>query len=139
MSKAAKTSLVPRTGQSIQVVAVDWIFSSRIKFVGLEPILEDIVVADGAGPFLTFWRSLGGSPGEDVIIRQKKEEQRRNHRQRASGEKKRKATPVIVQKSLFFFLIIPRRVVLKLGWRIQFISLSLKNFLFFSSFLTLPG
>ena len=37
------------------------------------------------------------------------------------------------------FLIIARRVVLKLGWRISFIWLSLKNFLFFSSFRSLPS
>ena len=42
---------------------MDWIFSSRIKFVGLEPILEV-----GPGRFLTFWRSLGGSVDEQVVF-----------------------------------------------------------------------
>ena len=52
----------------VQVVAVDWIFSSRIKFVGLEPILGDISVVGGAGRFLTLWRSVGGSVGEQVVF-----------------------------------------------------------------------
>ena len=58
----------PQEVEQIQGVAVDWIFSSRIKFVGLEPILGDTSVVGGAGLFLTFWRSLGGSLGEQVVF-----------------------------------------------------------------------
>ena len=54
--------------EGAQGVAVDWMFSFRIKFVGLESILGDISVVAGVGLFLTFWRSLGGSLGEQVVF-----------------------------------------------------------------------
>ena len=50
-------------------VAVNWIFSSRIKFVGLEVILGVMTVVGGSGLFLTFWRSLGGPPGEQDVLK----------------------------------------------------------------------
>ena len=53
----------------IQVVAVDWIFSSRIKFVGLESILVTYRWWVGPGRFLTFWRSLEGSLGEQNVFK----------------------------------------------------------------------
>ena len=40
--------------EKVQVVAVDWIFSSRIKFVGLEPIFVPYQWRAGPGRFLTF-------------------------------------------------------------------------------------
>ena len=48
---------------------MNWIFSSRIKFVGLEVILEVMTVVGGSGLFLTFWRSLGGPPGEQDVFK----------------------------------------------------------------------
>ena len=54
--------------EGAQGVAVDWMFSFRIKFVGLESILGDMSVVAGAGLFLTFWRSLGRSLGEQVVF-----------------------------------------------------------------------
>ena len=49
----------------MQFVAVNWMFSFRLKFVGLEPILENV---GGSGLFLTFWRSMGGSLGEQDVF-----------------------------------------------------------------------
>ena len=54
---------------SVQSVAVNWIFSSRIKFVGLEVILGVMTVVGGSGLFLTIWRSLGGPPGEQNVFK----------------------------------------------------------------------
>ena len=53
-------------------VAVDWIFSSRVKSVGLEPFFGTYQWWAGPGLFLTFWRSLGGSLGEHVFLKKKK-------------------------------------------------------------------
>ena len=55
----------------LQVVAVDWVFSSRIKFVGSEPIFGPYQWRAGPGRFLTFWRSLGVSLGEQVVLKKK--------------------------------------------------------------------
>ena len=60
---------LPRYDNHLQVVAVDWTFSSRIKFVGLKPILVTYRWWVGPGLFLTFWRSLGGSLGEHVVFK----------------------------------------------------------------------
>ena len=47
-------------------------FSSRIKLVGLKVVFRDTSVRGGGGLFLTFWRSLGGSPGEqDVFMKRR--------------------------------------------------------------------
>ena len=54
---------------SLRGVAVNWIFSSRIKYVGLEVILGVMTVVGGSGLFLTFWRSLGGPPGEQDVLK----------------------------------------------------------------------
>ena len=53
----------------VQVVAVDWIFSSRIEFVGLEVIFGPYQWRAAPGLFLTFWKSLGGSLGEQVLLK----------------------------------------------------------------------
>ena len=53
----------------LQGVAVNWIFSSRIKFVGLEVILGVMTVVGGSGLFLSFWRSLGGPLGEQDVLK----------------------------------------------------------------------
>ena len=53
----------------LQGVAVNWIFSSRIKFVGLEVILGVMTVVGGSGLCSTFWRSLGGPPGEQDVLK----------------------------------------------------------------------
>ena len=47
---------------------MDWIFSSRIKFVGLKVIFGPCQWRAGPGQILTFWRSLGGSLGEQVVL-----------------------------------------------------------------------
>ena len=47
--------------------AVDWIFSFRIKFLGLKVILGNTTVG-GSGLFLTFRKSLGGSVGDQVVF-----------------------------------------------------------------------
>ena len=47
---------------------MNWIFSFRIEFVGLEPIFLDMLVVGAAGLFLTFWRSLEGSPGDQAVF-----------------------------------------------------------------------
>ena len=47
----------------VQGVAVDWTFSFRKKFVGLESFLGDTTMVGGAQHFFTFWSSLGGSLG----------------------------------------------------------------------------
>ena len=49
----------------IQVGLVNWIFSFRMKFVGLEsPFFGDVRGEGGSGLFLTFWRSMGEPLGE---------------------------------------------------------------------------
>ena len=45
----------------LQVVAVNWIFSFRIKFVGFGDFFWGVRGEGGSGLFLTFWRSLGVS------------------------------------------------------------------------------
>ena len=61
-----------RQVSTLQVVAVDLIFSSRIKSVCLEPIFGPYQWRAGPGLFLTIWRSLGGSLGEQVVSKKKK-------------------------------------------------------------------
>ena len=54
----------PTSREERRATAVDWIFSSRIQLVGLEPISGYISVLGGTGRFLT----LGGSLGEQVVF-----------------------------------------------------------------------
>ena len=45
--------------QEVQVLAVDWIFSSRIKFVVLKPILGDLSVEGGSRAVLDILEVTG--------------------------------------------------------------------------------
>ena len=52
----------------VQVVAVDWIFTFQINFMGLKVILWAVSVVSGAGLFLTFSKVYGKSPGEQIAF-----------------------------------------------------------------------
>ena len=51
-----------------QGLAVDWIFCPDFSLWVQSPFWEDTLVVGGAGLFLTFWRSLGGSLAEEVVF-----------------------------------------------------------------------
>ena len=67
--------LVPENATSerplvLQGVAVDWMFSLRIKSVGLESNFWNMSVEGGAGLFLTFWKVFGRVSGRAGCLRQ---------------------------------------------------------------------
>ena len=78
-------------------VAVDWIFSSRIQFVGLEPILGDILVVGRGLAFLEILKVNGRVSGRTRCLHENTFMSKKNYKKNFTNARQRQTTQYPIQ------------------------------------------